>query len=514
MPSLSSSSPDMPQSASLPGGAGAREQTAKRWGRWLDGAIFFFLCLFAVLVPHSIKGAEHSWQIACVLWLLKLAVERQRPFPQPLTAPLLAYVVCSAISTVLSPEPYVSWVGMKFVCLVLVGILFAQNLQRLSQVRIIVFLLLLSGLAAAAFTAWQYTYGVGVQVKSILPQNPLYLAGLRPDDIINRVNGRSVHTPAQLEQAVGEAPPGSLLRVDFLRGSPFRRQSTFTTREAFRNSGLGTQDLQLVRGRPVRAQGTLRHYGTFAETLMPIGCLAWAMLLSTPSQRPALRVLLAVIFVAVAMTIVATQTRRAVAGLAVGCFVALLLLAGRRTKVLATAALGMLLLAATFWIYHTRGLGWIAVNDPGTQYRLLMWEDGLRLVRQHPWFGVGMGTISIHWQEWNIRAYKLYHAQWHFHSDFVQLAVERGLLTLAAWLWFLVANLIFLRGLLRRVRARSRFATGVVTGVLAGFVAFLLPSLVEYSLNDETLVMLLFSFFGMAVAIDRMVGVFGAIDVP
>jgi hypothetical protein len=92
--------------------------------------------------------------------------------------------------------------------------------------------------------------------------------------------------------------------------------------------------------------------------------------------------------------------------------------------------------------------------------------------------------------------------------------VERGLLTLAAWLWFLVANFIFLRGLLNRVRSRSRFASGVVTGVLAGFVAFLLPSLVEYCLSNETLVMLLFAFFGMAVAIDRMLGVSGAIDVP
>src|SRR5271167_2444866 len=237
MPSSSTSSPDVPQSASLQGAADVRGQTSKRWARWLDGAIFFFLCLFAVLLPHSIKGAQHSWQIACVLWLLKLAVERRRPFAQPLTAPLLAYAVCSAISTVLSPEPYVSWVGMKFVCLVLVGILFAQNLQRLSQARIIVFLLLLSGLAAAAFTAWQYTYGVGVQVKSILPETALYRAGLRPDDILTHVNGRSLHTPAQLERAVYEAPPDSILRIDFLRGSPFRRQSTFTTREAFRNSG-------------------------------------------------------------------------------------------------------------------------------------------------------------------------------------------------------------------------------------------------------------------------------------
>ena len=502
------------QSTALPQEGDAAEQNASgRWLRLLDGVIFFFLCLFAILLPHSIKGAQHSWQIACVLWLLKLAVERRRPFPQPLTAPLLAYVVFSAISTVLSPEPYVSWVGMKFVCLVLVGILFAQNLQRLSQVRIIVFLLLLSGLAAAAFTAWQYTYGIGVQVKSILSESTLSRAGLRPDDIITRINRHSVHTPAQLERAVREAPAGNILRIDFLRGSPFRRQSTFTTREAFRNSGLGTQDLRLVRGKPVRAQGTLRHYGTFAETLMPIGCLAWAMLLSAASPRPALRALLAVIFLSLVMTILATQGRAAVAGLAAGCFVALELLSGKRRRIWANAFLGLLLVMATLWIRHTRGLGWIAVRDAGTQYRLLMWEDGLRLVSQHPWFGVGMDTIFNHWQEWNIRAFALYHAQWNFHSDVVQIAVERGLLTLAAWLWFVVASLMFLRRLLHRVRTQSRFATGVVAGALAGFVAFLVPSLVEYCLYDETLVMLLFLFFGIAVAVDRMLDVPGAIDV-
>ncbi len=131
--------------------------TAARWVRWLEGLIFFFLILFAILLPHSIKGARHAWMAAGLLWLAKLAIERKRPFPQPLSAPLLAYVVLSGISTALSPDPYLSWPRMKIVCLVLAGIVVAQNLQRLSQVRILVWLLLLSGLAAAAFTAWQYT---------------------------------------------------------------------------------------------------------------------------------------------------------------------------------------------------------------------------------------------------------------------------------------------------------------------------------------------------------------------
>ena len=209
----------------------------------------------------------------------------------------------------------------------------------------------------------------------------------------------------------------------------------------------------------------------------------------------------------------ATETRAALGGLAAGCLVAVLMLVGRRTRIWAMAALLVLVFAAGLWIHHTRGKGWTGAQDPGTHFRILMWEDGLRLIRQHPWFGVGMETIRIHWMEWNIRAFTLYHDQSHFHSDVIQIAVERGLPALAAWLWFVVAYLIFLFRLARRARQRSRFASGVVAGVLASFVAFLITGVLHYNLGEETLVMGLFFFFGLAIAIDRMLQEPGAIDV-
>ena len=493
---------------------GAVERTTRvRWGQRLDGVIFFFLCLFAVLWPHSIKGSQHAWQIAFVLWLVKLAMERKRPFVQPLTAPLLAYVVLSGISTALSPEPYLSWDRMKLVCLVLVGIVFAQNLKRLSQVRALVFLLILSGLAAAGFTAWQYTYGVGVRVASILPASPLEQAALiHRDYIITRINGDEVYTSAQLEQAVRDSEPNSVLHIDYVRGYPFHKHQTVIIRERFIASGLSTSDLRLVRAHPFRAQGTLGHYVVFAEMLMQIGCLTWAMLLVTPRRQIALRIVLAVIFVALTAAMFATETRAALGGLAAGCLLAMLMLAGKRLRIWAIAALLALVIAAGLWIHHTRGKGWTGARDPGTNFRVLMWEDGARLIGQHPWFGVGMETIRIHWMEWNMRAFTLYHDQSHFHSDTIQIAVERGLPALAVWLWFVVAYLVFLFRLAGRARQHSRFAAGVVAGVLASFVAFLISGVLHYNLGEETLVMGLFFFFGLAIAIDRMLQEPGAID--
>ncbi|MGA2902390.1 MAG: O-antigen ligase family protein [Candidatus Korobacteraceae bacterium] len=481
--------------------------------RFLDGAIFFFLCLFAILLPHSIKGAQHSWQIAFLLWLGKLAVERKRPFSQPLSAPLCAYIVFSGISTALSPDPYVSWDRMKIACLLLVGIVVGQNLRRLTQVRTLVFLLILSGLAAAVFTAWQYTYGVGVQVAYVAGTSPLYRAHVYQNDIIQRVNGRVVHTPEQVQHIIEQSPPGRLLRIDLVRGYPFHKKQTYIVREQVLKSGLGTPALPLTRGHPLKAQGTLRHYVVFAEMLMQIGCMCWAMLLSTAPHKKRLRLLLAVTCAALTAALFLTETRAALAGLAVGGFVAVWMLTGKRSRIWATVVLLIFVAASAGWVRHTRGPLWLGAHDPGTHFRTMMWEDGLRLIGQHPWFGVGMETIRNHWMTWNIRAFTFFHDESHFHNDMIQIAVERGLPALAAWLWFVIAYMIFLFRLIRRWRERSRFAAGVAAGVLAGFVAYQTTALVHYDLGLESVAMMLFFYFGLAIALERMLGEPGAIDV-
>src|ERR1700690_75373 len=154
VPDEQSSPPQTVKSAASP--PTARAGAASGFGagkRWLEGAIFLLFMLFAILLPHSIKGAQHAWKLAFLLWLIKLAVERKRPWPQPLAPPLLAYVVLSGISRALSPDPYLSWDRMKIVCLLLAGIVIAQNLHRLKQVRTLVYLLILSGLLATLFVA-------------------------------------------------------------------------------------------------------------------------------------------------------------------------------------------------------------------------------------------------------------------------------------------------------------------------------------------------------------------------
>jgi O-antigen ligase len=143
----------------------------------------------------------------------------------------------------------------------------------------------------------------------------------------------------------------------------------------------------------------------------------------------------------------------------------------------------------------------------------MMWEDGMRMVPQHPWFGVGMESIRTHWMQWNIRAYAFFHDESHFHNDMIQIAVERGLPALAAWLWFVVGFFVLLLRLIHRARERSRFATSAATGILAGFAAYQLTALVHYDLGIEPVAMMLYFYVGVALALDRILNTPEAVDV-
>ena len=482
------------------------------WVRILDYAIFGFLLLFAATLPHSIKGAERSWKLALILWLIKLLITRSRPYPQPLTAPLLAYVVLSAISTVLSPDPFLSWDRMKLVCLFLAGIVVAQNVHRLLQVRWLVVLLVSSGLGAALFTGWQYTYGVGVRLANLPTSSRLLEIGFQPEDVITSFAGHSVHTPTDLARVVERSQPHTAVTVEYLRGWAVHPLAIAATPDDFVQSGLGTPALVLTRGKPIRAQGTLGHYVVFAEMLMQVGCVAWALMISLGKAHRRWRMLFAVSFVAMLAALFLTQTRASLAGLVLGCLIALLVLVRGKKGLVAGVALIAILAGATYWIQHARRVEWLDRNDVSTQFRILMWEDGLRLVREHPWFGVGMDTVRVHYREWNIRGFIRFNVQSHFHSNFLQIAVERGIPALLAWIWFCAAYLVFLSRLVSKLREKSRFACGVAAGILGSFVAFTASSFLHYSLGEESLAMLLFFFCGLAVAMDRMLTLPGAFD--
>jgi O-antigen ligase len=138
------------------------------------------------------------------------------------------------------------------------------------------------------------------------------------------------------------------------------------------------------------------------------------------------------------------------------------------------------------------------------QYRFLMWRDAVRLVRDHPFLGIGMESLKSHWQEWHIQAYEKFPLHSHFHSSPIQIAVERGLLTLAAWLWLLAGYSQVLVRLLRTTGKRDWRLHGLALGMASATCAFLLGSLTDYNWGDSEVVMVFWMFVGWTLALERL----------
>jgi O-antigen ligase len=178
----------------------------------------------------------------------------------------------------------------------------------------------------------------------------------------------------------------------------------------------------------------------------------------------------------------------------------------RWVKLFLPAALILAAFGTNAAMQHWRGVGLIDFQEGSSSYRLLMWQDGLRLIRQHPWFGVGLNSIRDSWQSFDLAAYRLTGIRSHFHSTPIQIAVELGLPVLLAWLTLMGLYWWMLVKLVRSARDQADTTVyGVSLGILGGTSGFLLSSLVQYNFGDSEVVLLFWFLMGLALSLRRHV---------
>ncbi len=129
-------------------------------------------------------------------------------------------------------------------------------------------------------------------------------------------------------------------------------------------------------------------------------------------------------------------------------------------------------------------------RDPALSIRFEMWDVALRMIRRHPWLGVGPNNIE--------QVYALYlppgkspepgyHG--HFHNNFLQFAAERGLPCLAAWTW-LMGALVWNFWKVRRRLFESRHQSWLVDGAIAAWLAMLVEGCFEFNFGTSPVLML------------------------
>ncbi len=240
-----------------------------------------------------------------------------------------------------------------------------------------------------------------------------------------------------------------------------------------------------------RPQGTLSHWMTYSGTLMLVICATVARLLFDARDR----VWAALVMPALVAGLGLTFTRSAWVGVSAGVGT-LFLLKDRRLVGLLPIAVAVLVAAAPAAVTN-RVYSMFDRNDPTNRDRMAMLEAGQAIVRDHPLTGVGPDMIA--------HVYPRYRVPWavqpnnpHLHNVPMQIAAERGLPALAAWLWFLASLTRATWRHLRRTRHPSLAAGG-----LAAVAAMLAAGLFEYNFGDSEFLMLFLVLVTLPFAADR-----------
>jgi O-antigen ligase len=238
-----------------------------------------------------------------------------------------------------------------------------------------------------------------------------------------------------------------------------------------------------------RPKGTLGHYMTYSGVIMLVLCAAVSRLVFRGREWlwPAVAV------PALIVALVASESRNAWIGALVAISVMLVL---KNWKLLfaVPVVIGVLAVLAPE-VARDRARSIFDPTDPTNRDRVAMLKSGKAMIEDHPLVGVGPNMVPKEY----LAKYKTPDAvdpadkpndtRSHLHNVPVQLAAERGLPALAAWLWFMV---VAGRDLFRL--ARRSVAPALPMAGLAAVIALFVAGLFEHNFGDSEV---LFLFLGL-----------------
>ncbi len=245
-----------------------------------------------------------------------------------------------------------------------------------------------------------------------------------------------------------------------------------------------------------RIRGFMSHYMTFSGLLMGVGVLAFAELLFGRRRRVFLVASLVTILVALALSLTRSAWFGVLVGFSLVCF-----LRERRLLIgMPILLIGAMLLVPSDVEKRVRSL---VRPDRSSRDRMYMLKGGLQMTVNHPWFGVGPNMVKSVYPVYRLEgAPQLQNI--HLHNNVIQIAAERGLPCLLAWVWLMVVGITVSIKSYRAATTGGRAPPengdrGLAAGALALMVAGLTAGLFEYNFGDSEFLMLF--LFAMAIPI-------------
>lgn len=497
----------------------SREIAPGPLGLWLDRAVLAALLLFTFAAPVSIAAAQFAWVIGLLFWMLRFFVfPRPALHRTPIDYAMFSFFILTGVSSFLSYEPMVSIGKLRAAMLFTIAYLFAENVRSARILRLLVAVLMAATMLSALFTFGQYAIGRGVKVQGVRPDSPLKSARfvtrakieanpILDGDTIEEVDGVRIWSAEQLVAELDRPTSEKTAKLKIYR---YEWNPTFEIRRGKLLPGNTVEERLGIaswgRGRDRRATGFFNHWTTYSESLQLLGSLAFGLFVALPRKRSTWSLILLVVLVAISGALMLTVVRASwLSFLISAALIAVLGLRWRTLIVIGACALP-LVLAGTFILHQKRNVGFFDSRDDSIRWRQTVQREGLQLLVSNPRHllaGVGMDSIKAHWREWGLFDNGRL-PMGHMHSDYLQIALERGVPALLAWLILMVVYARTLWLSQRKISKENWIERGTALGALGGLVGFMISGLVHYNWGDSEVVMILYLIMGLSLVVNRV----------
>ena len=487
-------------------------------GIWLERAVAAMMFLFVIAAPNSIAATQTAWMLGMLFWMLRLLVwPRPTLHRTPVDYPMFAFFLLTGLSALLSYEPSVSIGKMRAASLFLIVYFVAENIAAPKILRALVLFLLAATMVNVIYVFGQFAFGRGVKVSGVSAQSPLREARLESrtqnqsipivdGDTIEKVDGRRIRSVDEIVNALDQSSqrePAELqiYRVEWIATLKVPRGHLLP-------GGTPEERLGIQRwsyGRDRRATGFYDHWITYSESLQLIGSLAVGLLVALPQKRSRNGLWLGLVIIGICGALLLSVTRASELSFLLSALLIATLGLNRRALIVLAACAIPLVLAGLFVLHQKRNVGFFDRKDDSIAWRQKIWSEGYQLLMSKPRHlavGVGMDSIKAHWREWDLfEGGKL--PMGHMHSDYLQLALERGVPTLIAWLILLGTYGWTLWRTQKRVSKESWIERGIVLGALGGLLGFMTSGVVHYNWGDSEVVMIFYLIMGLSLVVER-----------
>ena len=453
-----------------------------------------------------------------LVWVVRLLV-RPRFKRTPVDYALLCFMLFTLISAFTSYAPDISIGKLRAASLFTIVYLVAENVDTRRVLRLLALTLIASCMVNVVFTMAERLVGRGIKVEGVGETGPLASAtfhaangqiarGIHSGDVLLEVDGRKLSSIDELVSAIDNTntnPSPALIKIyraEWIGTYEVTRGSLLDGATPLERLGAGSWS----RGRDWRAAGFYGHYVTYAEVLLLIASLAFGLLIALKNKRSLAGVLLLASVAGFLFALLLTVTRASQLGFLISASVIVLAGVQKRRTVLILAGCALpLVLAASFVLQQKRHIGFLDSSDGSIAWRTTVWREGFTLLiskPRHLIVGVGMDSIKLYGCQWGLfDNCKL--PIGHMHSTPLQLALERGIPALIAWLVLVAVYGRMLWRLARSENLGGWVERGIALGALGGLVGFFASGLVHYNFGDSEVVMIFYILMGLTLSLER-----------